>query len=386
MEFYVSRKLREILLLVISLLVFNTAKAIELMQIPLEDGGNILYEIETTKNCAFVVDQKIKITSYEKSGREKLDFFEKLYFEVDEVVITSHTVKLQIKAASNMVFEIENKDCKLKKEVIIENKRILFNRINVHYKSALGAPVLADLSFCQQNNQCTKIYPYELKGHLPIYELDAGVGVSIRNNLRPGNESAFLKNNPILEPMPVFLLRYGNFFLDKDGLGTALATYKGALLLGTLRYDGEKFKSKTYDERKKGIFIGGIFKWNFLQVQYMNDYIDHKRGEEVKIILEHEFRPWNNIILKPRVYAQFWNKSYNDYYFGVKPHEDSANVYTPKSSINWSAMGRVQIHDQRLTYVADFGVKFLGSEVYRSPIITKKSELRMVLGILYKVF
>ncbi len=361
--------------------------ALEVLSIPLmQKGKSIQYKLAVNQACHFLPQQNVEVVNLERKSEDDLSFFEEIYFETKELVIEGARARFKISAASNMLFLFDYQNCELKKNVQIGDKLIPFKTMHVSYKDTLGTAVLEKLQFCNAPGECRDIFPYELQGHLPLYELNAGVVFSLRNNLRRSNKATFLKDDPILEPIPTFLFRYATFFLNKDGFGTGIFAYEDALLLATLMYDGEEFESPGYDKRRKGIFLGPIFRWKYLEVKYMRDYFRKKRGQELKISLLHEFRPWNNVVITPNIYAQIWDQRYTDYYLGVDAHEDVSNVYDPKGATNWSAMCRIYLHDKKITYVTDFGVKFFDQQAYDSPIQTDKYELRFAFGVLYKLF
>lgn len=364
-----------------------------LLEIPMSDPSfKVVYSIQSDR-CEFVKNSKVNVVMVEtitanKQEKEKLDFIEKIYFDTDEEKLKTHELSFKLKTASNLTLEFKFDQCQLQKRLIIDDQIFTYDSIEVQYHTTLGAPVLKK-ALLTSGERTHTIYPHSLKGHLPLYELSVGGALSIRNNLRPQNEKTFLKDDPILEPIPVFLFRYATFFANRDGLGHALFAYDGLVLLGGAMYDGEPYERQGLRERRKGIFLGPLLRWKFLEVKYMRDWIRQKRGEELKITLSYEFRPTLNTQVIPNIYAQFWNEGYAHYYTGVDAGEAARTglaAYRGQNAVNYSLMCRVIYNQQRLAYVADFGAKMLDQVVYKSPIITDKYELRLALGLLYRVF
>lgn len=364
-----------------------------LLEIPMSDPKfKVVYSIKTER-CEFAKESKVNVAMVEtlkknKQDKEKLDFIEKIYFDIDEEKLESTELSFKLKTASNLTLKFKFVECQLHQRVLIDDHVFKYDSIEVKYNTTLGAPVLKKLLLTSSDGTQT-IYPHSLKGHLPLYELSVGGALSIRNNLRPQNEKTFLKDDPILEPIAVFLFRYATFFANRDGLGHALFAYDGLVLLGAAMYDGEPYERAGLRERRKGIFLGPLLRWKFLEVKYMRDWIRQKRGEELKIMLSHEFRPSLNTQIIPNIYAQFWNDDYAHYYTGVDAGEAARTGFAPyqgQSAVNYSLMCRIIHNQQQLAYVADFGIKLLDPVIYKSPIITDKYELRLALGLLYRVF
>src|SRR5690606_27701027 len=157
-----------------------------------------------------------------------------------------------------------------------------------------------------------------------LYEANVGALLSIRGNIRPHSNLRYLKNKPIVEPVPAFLLRYGPFFANQDDVGSLLFASGDFALPGTASLEGEPYRTDILDERKKGVFLGGIIKYRSLIMRYFNDFIDNEKGQEFKISLEPEYAITPSWRIVPQVSAQYWNHKYVDYYFGV--HENQ-NVY-----------------------------------------------------------
>ena len=90
----------------------------------------------------------------------------------------------------------------------------------------------------------------------------------------------------------------------------------------------------------------------------------------------------------PQAFIQYWNKSYVDYYFGVKPQEANSKweIYQGTPTINYGGLIEVSHFVKRWTFVINTGVKFYGKEVYSSPTVSKEKEFKVIATIMYKVF
>lgn len=378
------------MIIFIAFFTFFGARAqetLELLRFNLLDSEKVIYSIEKPEECSFVNSDIAKGIMYnsENNSFKKFNFLEKIYFKIKNVKKLDQNIKLELSLASNTHFIFSYKKCSLQKNIVINEKSYPFEKIEVFYKDALGAPVLDYFKIKDDKNERT-LYQHALKGHLPLYELKVGPAVSIRTNFRPDNRRIFRRTNPTIQPIPAFIFRYGNLFINKDGAGAAFLASEGLTALFAAIRDGEPYERPGIKERRNGIMLGPIFNYNNLQVRYMKNWFDKEKGSELKVSYSYEFRPTNDLHIIPRVYLQAWDTRYSDYYVGVDPDETAFQPYEGRRSLNYSSMMRILYFDERIIYLADFGFKFLDKKIYRSPIVSTKVEWRATLGVLYRVF
>ena len=257
------------------------------------------------------------------------------------------------------------------------------------YSTILSTPVIEKVTIknAKKNNQDLKLYPWQLEGQMPVYEFKFGPAVNIHTNIRLNNINRFEKKNPVIEPLPAFFFRYGPLFVNKDGLGSLVYSSGDFTVLAMGILEGEPYKAPDLFEREKGIFFGSIVKYDFAEFIYYNDFLKNK-GYNLKRNLAPEYfhtMAWKFV---PQVYVQYWDKNYDDYYFGVKNEEVSASwkAYQGKPTLNYGGMFEVNHFIKKWQFIVSTGVKFYGKEVYTSPTVTKKEEFRFIASVLYKLF
>lgn len=362
---------------------------LELLRLSLPESGgeHVVYSMKKPLKCSFTSLKSLDGIIYSSKQKvfKRFNFLEKIYFKVKETKLEDKEIKMTLNLASNVIFRFSYEDCLLKKQIIIDGDRYSFEEIKVIYSDALGAPVL-DYFIIKHKGHEFKLYQHVLKSHVPIYELKIGPAVSIRTNFRPGNEKTFRDTSPTVQPIPAFIFRYGNLFINKDGAGAAGLVAGGVTALIAAIRDGEPYRNPGVHERRNGIMFGPIVKYKNFQFRYMKNWIDKEKGSELKVTYSHEFRITKNFHLIPRVYLQAWNTKYSDYYLGVDADEKGFSMYQGERAFNYSSMLRALYFDEKIIYLADFGIKFFDKNVYRSPIVNTKIELRATLGVLFRVF
>lgn len=220
-------------------------------------------------------------------------------------------------------------------------------------------------------------------------EASLGVGIYRYDNIRPNNQKAFLKKDPVYEPIPIFQFRLGPFFINKDGAGVALLYFEKVKLLAFALHEGEPYRTTGMEERKKSFHLGTGVKVFDFEALYYQDIQSRSRGKILKLIYAPVFN-FKNYSFSPRLYTQFWSQKYVDYYFGVRDNEIDRTIgriqYVGKKATNYGFMFRNIWKSGDLKYVLTAGYKFFDSSVYHSPTVVKKNEQRILAGIMYQIY
>ena len=379
-----------------------SAKDINLLSIPLDDGTHFDYNVVTQKKCSFEGVTEITYPSFEEARKtnfvlDKLSYFQKkLNLEIEKQEITPKKITFSLKGSENIYYEffykkhsIFSSKCDLVKIMNFNNKPYNVEEVDVDYSTILSTPVIEKVTIknAHKNNDDLNLYPWQLKGQMPVYEFKIGPALNIHTNIRLDNINKFEKNNPVVEPIPAFFFRYGPFFVNKDGLGSLVYSSGDFTVLAMGILEGEPYKAEGLHEREKGLFFGSIVKYHFAEFIYYNDFLKDK-GFNLKLNLAPEYYHTMAWKFVPQAYIQYWDRTYTDYYFGVKNNEVSTKwkAYEGKPSINYGGMFEANHFIKQWQFIVSTGVKFYGKEVYTSPTVTKKAEFRFITSVLYKLF
>jgi outer membrane protein len=92
-------------------------------------------------------------------------------------------------------------------------------------------------------------------------------------------------------------------------------------------------------------------------------------------------------MLVPQIGAEWVDKKAVDYYYGVRAGEATPGraAYLGKATVN-AELGLTGIYrfDKQQSLMLNVGVKALGKEIKRSPIVDRSTENRMMLGYMYR--
>lgn len=163
-----------------------------------------------------------------------------------------------------------------------------------------------------------------------------------------------------------------------------------------LKYDdagykpGDSLALTGMDERKGGFWGGGALTWNHPVVRasaaWTADLSGHSKGQKLELQLDRRFG-FGNFALTPRVQAQWADKKYVDYYYGVQAHEalPQRAQYTGKAATTLELGVRLDYRIQpRQTVFLDMSATTLPDEIKRSPIVGRSSASRVAVGYLYR--
>jgi hypothetical protein len=387
--------LKIITFIFLSFITTVEAKVTALLTVPLNDGGKHYFAIDLKDKCSFnnVTEIFSPDIIEEDEGNvvvDKLNHVQKkIALEIEEQKITEDLITFTLKGSQNVRFEYSFLKCKLQKVITFNDKKYVMDSLDVEYDKSLGSPVVQKINILDKDKKVIEtLYPSQLQKQIASYEFIFGPVVNTYTNIRYANQKKFLKNHPVIKPIPGFLFRYGPIFLNKDGLGSLVYNSGDftAIILGVLK--GEAMEAPGLSERTQSLFLGGILKYSFLEFTYYNDFFKDK-GYNAKLNFTksfHQFLQWK---MTPSAYVQYFDDKYVDYYFGVTPTESQTSglkAYQGKHTINYGINFEVNYIIERWTILGNIGEKWYGNSVHSSPTVVKRNETRGVLGILYKFF
>lgn len=359
-----------------------------------EEDQLVVYSLEVS-NCEISPSSPIDVGIFSPTAQSRRapNLLEKVYFGVSHQDVTKGKFSFNLSSLENVTFTIElvpagKNRCALKKYATYKEVTYEFDQIRVNYQSNLAFPTLDEVLFLKDGALAFKVENYQALGYFPFYELKLGAGINITSNIRPHDNRTFHKRDPIIEPMPLMMVRYGPLFLSNDGLGTLLLPFKYFTVLAAFIAEGEPYEADHIRERKRLIHFGPIIKSSFLEIHYYREVQDTHRGQVLKVSLAPEINLLSNVKLTPRVYYQFWDQRYVDYYFGVNDEEAPyvGGPYAPSEAKNYGAEIRTTILYKKLQFETNLGVKYYGDSVVNSPLAVRNHELRFFTGFLYNFF
>lgn len=156
--------------------------------------------------------------------------------------------------------------------------------------------------------------------------------------------------------------------------------------------DGYEAKDSPYlagmEERKGGLWLGGAAIWRSGAMSVASELTvatGDAEGKRFKLELNREFRT-GALTITPRIGAEWYDKDYVDYYYGVRASEarPDRRAYRGDSSQAIEAGVRFGYAYQRHhNFFIDVSAKSLGSQIKDSPLVERSTESSVKLGYLY---
>lgn len=179
-------------------------------------------------------------------------------------------------------------------------------------------------------------------------------------------------------------------------LGTLRGNYGTLLFTGRLKYEGFGYEAKDspslagLDERKESFWAGGTVSWDTsvarTTLEWTGDASGNSKGQQLQLQVDRRFH-FGALSITPRVQAQWLDKKYVDYYYGVQAHEGTSSraKYTGKSATTFGVGVRLDYQLQpRHTVYLDVSATSLPDEIKNSPIVGRSSVSRAGIGYLYR--
>jgi MipA family protein len=167
----------------------------------------------------------------------------------------------------------------------------------------------------------------------------------------------------------------------------------GGLLL---KYVGDGYKASDSSalagmaERKGGLMGGAGLTWHNpiakLSMEWTTDLSDHSKGQRLQVQADRRFQ-FGLASITPRLGAQWMDRKWVDYYYGVRASEATVNraAYQADAGVALEAGVRVDyaIQKQHVIFL-DLGVTHLPKEATNSPIVDRSNLPRAAVGYLYR--
>lgn len=193
-------------------------------------------------------------------------------------------------------------------------------------------------------------------------------------------------------PLVLYESRYVSFF--GTTLDAKLPSAGPVSFRLRARYSGDGYEAKDSPyltgmaERKGGVWLGGAAIWRGSVLNASAEALTSTgdaEGKRFKLELNRTFKSgaWS---VTPRVVANWYDKKYVDYYYGVRAEEVRAGraQYTGKSATNGELGVRFGYAiTPRHNVFVDVSATSLGGAIKDSPLVEKSSESSVKLGYLY---
>ncbi|WP_137174161.1 MipA/OmpV family protein [Massilia sp. HP4] len=143
-------------------------------------------------------------------------------------------------------------------------------------------------------------------------------------------------------------------------------------------------------ERKGGVWLGGAMHWRTpvanVSAELLHDAGGHSKAVRAKVQVERRYA-FGAFGITPRLGAEWFDRDYVDYYYGVRAGEARAGraAYEGDASVNAEAGLRVDYsYARQHTVFVDVRASHFGSAIKDSPLTDRARAAGVSLGYLYR--
>ena len=143
-------------------------------------------------------------------------------------------------------------------------------------------------------------------------------------------------------------------------------------------------------ERKGSVWLGAGVTWHNeiadVSAEWLGDASGKSKGQQFRLGVQRDFRA-GNFTLTPRIEANWLDKKYVDYYYGVRAEESRPGrpAYLGSSTVNTEIGLRVGYAiDPHQSVFVDVSATQLGKQIKNSPLVDRSSQTAVSLGYLYR--
>ncbi|WP_438998510.1 MipA/OmpV family protein [Variovorax beijingensis] len=143
-------------------------------------------------------------------------------------------------------------------------------------------------------------------------------------------------------------------------------------------------------ERKGSVWLGAGVTWHNeiadISAEWLGDASGKSKGQQFRLGVQRDFRA-GSFTLTPRIAANWLDRKYVDYYYGVRTEESRPGrpAYLGASTVNTEIGLRVDYAiDRQQTVFVDVSATRLGKQIKNSPLVDRSSQTSLSVGYLYR--
>lgn len=167
-------------------------------------------------------------------------------------------------------------------------------------------------------------------------------------------------------------------------------------LTARLKYEDSGYESNDspelagMEDRDGGVWGGATLTWRApfarTTLEWLADASDKSNGQQLQLQVDHRFVS-GGLSITPRAQAQWQDRKYVDYYFGVRASEASPGrmQYTGRAATSFGVGVRLDYQlAPKQTLFLDISTTRLPNEIRNSPLVDRTSISKVGVGYLYR--
>ncbi len=213
--------------------------------------------------------------------------------------------------------------------------------------------------------------------------ITAGGVWSYKTNIRKDNNLDHQGSSSVSRVLPGISFRGKNFMINPVSARFSFLNKGWAESYVHLHFTGHEYRSDLMYRRKKSLYAGAGARILFLDFNFLKDTISRSKGSIYRISLRKRSVLGKKYSLVSNVGAEFFDKKYTQYYFGVLDGEQTSSrpIYSPNDSMSYflTLINNYSINDS-LSLSLITKATLYSKEIDTSPTVRKDEEYSVILG------
>jgi len=215
--------------------------------------------------------------------------------------------------------------------------------------------------------------------------ISLGAGFIYKTNIREGNNLEDYGGKTISRTFPLASIKYKNLSIRGPSLKYKFYNKNIFQLSANLRYYGHQYRADGMYKRKRSLFGGFSARiLYFLDLIYLKDLNNHSNGNLFTVSARKKIELSDSYSMTLRLSAEYEDKNYVNYYFGVEPGEATASrsQYAGKGTVNYTlTWGHMIKVTKDINLLINANEVIYGKSIKNSPTVRKNEEFILFIGL-----
>jgi outer membrane scaffolding protein for murein synthesis (MipA/OmpV family) len=220
------------------------------------------------------------------------------------------------------------------------------------------------------------------------WHLSLGYGIALKNNIRKDNNYSGGQADVLFNHIPLVQIGWGPISIGAQGLSANLVGNREVAGYLNINRVGDRYYATGMENKKDSWFFGAGLKYHKLNFLVARDINGRSHGIKATAHYVALYPLGEKIFVRSSAGLECYNKSFADYYYGVKSSEatPTRSEYHPKTyCLPTASFFPGYKYNEDLNFLVGVSLKGLTQSVRKSPTTTGTwLEEALILGATWK--
>jgi MipA family protein len=209
-------------------------------------------------------------------------------------------------------------------------------------------------------------------------KLSLGGGYNVSTNIRQNCDLEGKSSQHVGTWVPVATLSWKMLTIRGPQVGLGLLQNAMISLSAKLSYFGHDYRSNGMFRRKRSFAFGGDLRLIFLRLSYLRDIEGRSHGSQYSFSIGHRLPMSKTLFINPSLGTEYFDQSYVDYYFGVRPEEATTTRTAYSAGGSWNnfvSLGLTWNFIKNFNFSVTTRYRHYGENISNSPTVRTSDEM-----------